>query len=67
MKKGSAFLIRGVSSANLSPSGNVPSFIELFILVNIGKYVSAESIRIFTGVQELIANVFLFKDLMTFL
>ena len=67
MKKGSAFLIRGVSSANLSSSENVPSFIELFILVNIGKYVSAESIRIFTGVQEQIANVFLFKDLMTFL
>ena len=31
--------------------------------VNIGKYVSTESIKTFTGIQELMADFFLFKDL----
>ena len=53
--------------ANLSSSGNVQLLIELFIIsVNIGKYVSTESIRTFTGIQELMADFFLFKDFMTF-
>ena len=40
---------------------------ELFIIsINIGKYVSTESIRTFTGIQELMADFFLFKDFMAF-
>ena len=64
---GQPFLKRGVASANLSSSGNVPFLKDLFIIsVNIGKYVSTESIRTFTGIQELMADFFLFKGFMTF-
>ena len=45
----------------------MPFLIELFtISVTIGKYVSTESIRTLTGIQELMADFFLFKDFMTF-
>ena len=45
----------------------MPFFVELFIMsVNIGKYVSTESIRTFTEIQELMVDFFLFKDFMTF-
>ena len=45
----------------------MPLFVELVIIsVNIAKYVSTESIRTFTGIQELMADFFLFKDFMTF-
>ena len=55
--KGSALLKRGVTSANLRFSGNMPFLIELFIIsVNIGKCVPAESIRTFTGIQKLMAD-----------
>ena len=52
------------ASDNLSSLVNVSFIIELFIMsVNIGKYVSTESIKTFTGIQELMADFFLFKDL----
>ena len=45
---------------------NSQVLIELFIIsVNIGRYVSTESSRTFTGMQELMADFFLFKDFMT--
>ena len=65
--KGSAFLKRVVTSAILSSSGNVLFLIELFIIsVNIGKYVSPQSIRTFTRIWELMVDFFLLKDFMTF-
>ena len=51
----------------LSSPGKVPFHIELFIIsLSTGKYVSTESIRTFTGIQELAVDFFLFKDFMTF-
>ena len=45
----------------------MPFFVLLFLIpVNIGKYVSTESIRTFTGMQELIADFFLSKSFITF-
>ena len=46
MSKGPASLKRGVTSANLNSSENASFLIELFIIsINIGEYVSTESVR----------------------
>ena len=67
LSNGLAFFKREVTSANLSSSINVAFLIELTIY-NISKYwyVSTESIRTFTEIQQLMAVFFLFKDFMTF-
>ena len=56
------------ASGNLIALKNVSFIIELFVMsVNIGRYVSTESIKIFTWIQELIAGFFFFKNLAVFL
>ena len=64
----SAFSKRRVTLANSSSSGNVPLLVELFMIsANIGKSVSSESIKSFTGIQELMADFFPIQRFFTFL
>ena len=62
-----AILKREDTSANLGSLGNMTFLKALFIIcTNIGKYLSRQSIRTFTGIHELMADFFLYKDFVTF-
>ena len=64
-----SFLKKGITSASFSSSGNMPLFKKsLIMLVRSGKEISIESIKILTGMQELMADfLFLFRLYLIFL